>query len=110
MLITTRFIGPTNHRGARVKASFVGRDMSVTTSWDHALGVTENHAAAAESLVAKWNRDIVTSNPGAPAMVQALEIRGSFYCVAWDDRGAYFARVQDCQARAFRGAPIRESV
>lgn len=50
--IVTRFIGPTNHRGARVIAKAeAGR---VTVSWDHAIGVEANHAAAAKALADKW--------------------------------------------------------
>lgn len=50
--ITTRYIGPTNHRGARIRASAqVG---SVLVGWDHALDVQANHAAAAKSLADKF--------------------------------------------------------
>lgn len=50
--ITTRFIGPTNYRGARVKAqAAVG---SITVSWDHALNATDNHKAAAKALADKY--------------------------------------------------------
>lgn len=50
--ITTKYIGPTNFKGARVKAS--SQAGSVTVSWDHALNVDENHAAAARALASKW--------------------------------------------------------
>lgn len=48
-VITTRFLGPTNHRGARVKATS-GGGRTLTVSWDYALGIHENHAAAAAAL------------------------------------------------------------
>lgn len=56
--ITTKYLGPTNHRGARVKAT--AQAGSVTVPWDHALGPQENHAEAAKALVAKygWPRDV----------------------------------------------------
>lgn len=49
--IITRFLGPTNHRGSRVKAS-VGHDprRSLTLDWEHALNPTLNHVLAAEQL------------------------------------------------------------
>lgn len=50
--ITTKFIGPTNFRGSRVKAS--AEAGSVTLSWDHALNPDQNHAAAAKALRDKF--------------------------------------------------------
>lgn len=50
--IETKYLGPTNFRGARIKASAeVG---SITISWDHALNVEENHDVAARALITKW--------------------------------------------------------
>lgn len=49
--IVTRFLGPTDYRGARVKASADAG--SVTLSWDDSLDVADNHRAAALALVAK---------------------------------------------------------
>ena len=50
--ITTKFLGPTNHRGSRVKArAQVG---SITIPWDYALSVDDNHKAAAQALARKW--------------------------------------------------------
>ena len=53
--IETKFLGPTNLRGARVKAT--AQAGSVIISWDDALGVDENHYAAAMALANKygWN-------------------------------------------------------
>ncbi len=50
--IYTKFLGPTNSRGSRVKA-FADAG-SVTVSWNHALNATENHRAAAMALAAKF--------------------------------------------------------
>ena len=50
--IVTKYHGPTNTRGARVRAT--AEAGHVTLSWDHALGVTENHAAAARALAEKF--------------------------------------------------------
>jgi hypothetical protein len=58
--IQTRFLGPTNHRGARVVAwCDAGR---LVVSWDHSLSVEPNHAAAASALRVKldWPGDMVS--------------------------------------------------
>ena len=49
--ITTKYLGPTNSRGSRVKATCQAG--SVTVSWDHALSSEQNHTAAAEALASK---------------------------------------------------------
>ena len=46
--IVTKYLGPTNHRGSRVKATCNAK--TATTSWDYALDVAENHAMAAKAL------------------------------------------------------------
>jgi hypothetical protein len=38
--IVTKFLGPTDHRGSRIKAT--AEAGSITVSWDHGLGVEEN--------------------------------------------------------------------
>lgn len=49
--IRTKYLGPTNHRSARVVAkAWAG---SHTTPWDYALGVECNHARAAKALADK---------------------------------------------------------
>lgn len=49
--ITTKFLGPTNFRGARVKATC--QAASITLNWDHALNHEQNHNAAARALALK---------------------------------------------------------
>lgn len=49
--VETKFLGPTDSRGSRVKAK--AEAGSVTLSWDHALGLEENHDAAARALIVK---------------------------------------------------------
>ena len=53
--IETRYLGPTNNRGGRIKATAWGG--SVTVGYNHALNQQENHKAAADALIAKmgWN-------------------------------------------------------
>lgn len=49
--IVTKFLGPTNHRGSRVKAKCQAE--SITVSWDSNLDINENHTAAATALAQK---------------------------------------------------------
>ena len=55
--ITTKFLGCTDFRGSRVKATCEAG--SITLEWDHALNVEENHRAAAAALATKlgWTRE-----------------------------------------------------
>jgi hypothetical protein len=50
--IVTKFLGPTNFRGARVKAT--AQAGSVTIGWDDALDTDANHTAAATALANKF--------------------------------------------------------
>lgn len=47
--IETKYIGPTGHRGARIRATTVGGG-DLMHSWNYALGIEGNHYAAAEAL------------------------------------------------------------
>lgn len=49
--ILTKYLGPTNHRGARIKAWCSGGQLIMP--WDHSLSVESNHAAAGQALVKK---------------------------------------------------------
>lgn len=53
--IHTKFLGPTNNRGSRIAAKCDAK--RIVVSWDYALGVAENHAAAAKLLAhtLEWN-------------------------------------------------------
>jgi hypothetical protein len=49
--IATKYLGPTNTRGGRIKATaWAG---SITVPYDYALDVKDNHKAAADDLIAK---------------------------------------------------------
>lgn len=49
--ITTKYLGPTNTRGGRIKASAKsGRSLSITIPYPHELSQSEAHAAAARAL------------------------------------------------------------
>jgi hypothetical protein len=49
--IVTKYFGPTDFRGSRVKAEADAG--SVTVSWDHALNSEDNHRKAALALCGK---------------------------------------------------------
>lgn len=64
--IQTKFLGPTNTRGSRIKATCWLT--SVTVSWDHSANVEENHMAAIEALLSKLNNDRI--NKGSDSLWQ----------------------------------------
>ncbi|NRB12226.1 MAG: hypothetical protein HRU44_03225 [Candidatus Thalassarchaeum sp.] len=47
--IATKYLGPTDYRGARVVAVTEGGHRKII-SWDHELNITNNHAVAASIL------------------------------------------------------------
>ena len=49
--ITTKFIGPTNFRGARINAKAAAG--SLTVGYEHGLNISDNHAMAAQALAEK---------------------------------------------------------
>lgn len=51
--IVTKFLGPTNTRGARIKATASKARPSLTLDWDHALSAEGNYRKAAAALAAK---------------------------------------------------------
>lgn len=61
--ITTKYLGPTNHRGGRIKAKFDGG--SITLPYDHALNAPDNHRAAAEALAQKDGKDWLRKGQGS---------------------------------------------
>jgi hypothetical protein len=49
-MCATKYLGPTDTRGSRVKATHITTRKSVTVPWDHALDSFDNHATAAGLL------------------------------------------------------------
>jgi len=49
--ITTKFLGPTNFRGSRVKATCQAG--TLTVQWEDAWDVEKNHTHAAEALASR---------------------------------------------------------
>ena len=50
--ITTKYLSPTDTKGARIKATASAG--SITLSWEYSLNTTENHAVAAHALANKF--------------------------------------------------------
>lgn len=50
--IVTKYLGPTNIRGSRIKAT--AQAGSITATWDYALDICANHRAAAVALANKF--------------------------------------------------------
>ena len=61
--IITRFLGPTNHRGSRIKAT--SWRASVTIPYPHELDTGRAHRAAAEALCVKLAEEEGGWPPGA---------------------------------------------
>lgn len=62
--IRTRYCGPTDHRGARVKAMCDAKVIYVP--WDHAKDVTDNHTHAASTLAMRlgWSSEWLGGSAG----------------------------------------------
>ena len=50
--ILTKYLGPTNSRGSRVKAH--AQSGSIIINWDHGLSNEDNHLLAAKALMNKY--------------------------------------------------------
>ena len=72
--ISTKYMGVTNHRGARIKAITSSKGASVTLSYDHALNSDENHRKAAAALKAKidWKGRMIGGHT-EPGMVWVFD-------------------------------------
>lgn len=60
--ITTKYIGPTTHRGGRIRATASYAKVSLTQSYNYELDVEHNHHAAAKALAValNWKGDWVS--------------------------------------------------
>lgn len=80
--IATKYLGPTNRLGGRVKASADAGN--ITVGWDHRIGVQDNHIAAAKALAAKldWNGRWIGgsfAHNGNVYVLDTEDTRDSFY-------------------------------
>ena len=55
--ITVKYLGPTSHRGARVKASAGGTQGNVTLPFRHDLSMEQNVAVAVDELLLRYGWD-----------------------------------------------------
>jgi len=63
--ITTKYIGPTNSRGSRVKAKAAAG--SIIIPWDDGLDVNDNHKRAAMALANKFGWTGKLAEGGLPS-------------------------------------------
>ncbi len=68
--IEVRYIGPTDTKGSRFKATRSGMPSSiaktsVTVSYDYSLNTSDNHWAAAKALIAAMEWDCTTWHGGS---------------------------------------------
>ena len=54
LTITTKFLGPTNTKGSRIRATINGVRTIKTVGYDHALHTTDAHHYAALALLSTW--------------------------------------------------------
>ena len=69
--IVTKYLGPTDKRVARVKAT--AQAGSITITWDDGLGIDGNHDMVALALCEKleWNVDLISG--GLPMPVEGYQ-------------------------------------
>ena len=86
--IETKYIGPTNTKGGRIKAECWGG--SVTISYPHELDTDKAHAAAAQALIDKMSA-LATKYGGSRTIwntgrwVQGGNAKGTGYVFTVDD-------------------------
>lgn len=83
--ITTKFLGPTNFRGSRIKASAAAG--SITIDKPYALNVEQGHAFAASKLAEKfgwhgtWFGGGMPSEDGYVFVLADGEANGAAFCI-----------------------------
>lgn len=81
--ITTKFLGPTNTKGSRIKASCWLK--TVIVSWNYALNLEDNHKAAVQHLIGSLNLDRANKdNSGSWEMVAIGSLADSGYAAIID--------------------------
>ena len=65
--ITVKYLGPTNTKGSRFKATHPGGVSSVTRPYDYALSVAENEWQTAKALILEldWHENVTEWVRGA---------------------------------------------
>lgn len=75
--IVTKYVGPTNYRPGRVKATCGAG--STMVEWEHALNTDANHTAAAKALCEKMQWDGTWVSGGNPDQSGNTYVRVSAY-------------------------------
>ena len=93
--ISTKFLGPTNTKASRVKATYKRdneRTWTATTHWNYSIDSEQNHQRAAQELINDLNEDrrLTFENIGAPDEAGTFEIVG----MGWDADHYYFLAAQ----------------
>lgn len=103
MLITTKYLGPTNFKGSRIKAS--SEKGSVTLSYASELDGTMNHCRAALHLALKQGLDLVDYDYISADCSNVVFTTVSDLCrdrdVAWPT-----TRLRDLKGRLFKRAHL----
>lgn len=81
--IQTKYLGPTNSRGSRIKATAAAG--SVTVSWDYALDQCDNHRAAAKALCDKFGW-ITDTKLGTRGNLESGQLADGSYVHVFADR------------------------
>ena len=68
--ITTKYLGPTNTKGSRIKATCWLK--SKTVPWDYSLNTDQNHNAAIDALIAELNENRLKSEYADCALWQVV--------------------------------------
>ena len=75
MVLTTKYSGPTNTRGAYVLVYYGGERHAARVAWDHALDSNKNHAAAAAHVACiRYARHASTQQTPSIASHESYEL------------------------------------
>lgn len=89
--ILTKYLGPTNYRGARIKAMASSRGPYVVMPWDYGLDQAGNHTVAAHELASQlgwlgdWHGDDLDADSRVYLRTSILEtgvLRASAFTAA----------------------------
>lgn len=49
--VSTKYVGPSNSRGGRIKGTFISTGASTTVPYQHEFSSTDNHVKLAETML-----------------------------------------------------------
>ena len=91
--IVTKYLGPTNVCGSRVKATASAG--SVTLHWDDSLNSDANHARAAKALADKYGWEGIWFEGGMPEGKGNVYVSVASWLHAETDKAAAFTTMPD---------------